>query len=168
MDAKCKIINLDNRAEVEASISPSEIVYEKHVPWQRHKRSTGDNPLLEFKRAEAARLYVELTFDVSGDSKANVYESHVKVLEQMTLVDKRTGDLEDKRPPLCHFSWGDAFPKFKGVIENLSVRYEQFREDGSPERALCSITMRQAGSVKAAVGPRRKADSAEVNRPETI
>ena len=45
------IKNLDDGTEVVASVNPQEISVEKSVPWEKHKRSKGDNPTLEFTNA---------------------------------------------------------------------------------------------------------------------
>jgi hypothetical protein len=52
-----------------------------------------------------------------------------------------------KRPPLLTFTWGSKFPVFKGVIENLSVKYTLFLPDGTPCRATVNLKMKQANKL---------------------
>ena len=142
------IKNLDDGTEVVASVNPQEISVEKSVPWEKHKRSKGDNPTLEFTNAEPMNLSCEPFFDTYR-SKRNVYKEHVERLISMTLVRKDAPTAEQRRPPHCLFIWGNEFPRFKGVIESLSIRYTKFLPDGTPVQATCAIKMQQAGQVKA-------------------
>ncbi len=149
-----KIKNLDDGTEVVAAVNPEEISMEKSVPWQKHKRSKGDSPMLEFTNAEPMTLSCELLFDTSRSNK-NVFKEHVEGLTAMTLI--RKDDREEKKhPPLCLFVWGKVFPSFQGVIESLSIKYTRFLPDGTPVRATCAIEMKQAGKVKARVRKKKK------------
>src|SRR5690606_14556302 len=58
------------------------------------------------------------------------------------------GSNEDKkRPPTCLVTWGKGFPKFVGVIEQLSVKYTMFFADGTPCRATASVRLKQAAKT---------------------
>jgi hypothetical protein len=138
---KCRIQNLDNKDFVEAYFNPKELAIEKQVPWNKHKTSKGNNPVLEFTDAEPKKLSVELLFD-TFESRQNVYSQFVEKLESMTLI----VDDKKKRPPMCIFLWGKAF-SFMGVIEGLSTKYTMFLKDGTPVRATCTVTMKQADSL---------------------
>jgi hypothetical protein len=149
-EQKCTILNLDTGMEVEALFNPSELSISKSVPWSPHDESKGDNPTLEFTKAEPMELDVELLFD-TYEIKENVYELYVKPLASFTLVME-----DEKRPPMCRFAWGDQFPEFVGVITSLTTKYTMFLRNGKPVRATCSIKMKQAEKVtlKAEQGPR--------------
>ena len=148
VEEKCAIKNLDDETIVQATINPEEIRYEKNVPWQRHKRSSRSDPVLEFPGPEPATLSLELILD-TGDDQISVYEEHVRKLQAMTLFPKNVRVQEKKHPPLCLFTWGENFPAFKGVIESLSIRYTQFLPDGTPLRAICAVTMKEAVRARA-------------------
>ena len=139
--AKCSIFNLDTKAEVEALFNPTELSISKSVPWSQHDESKGDNPHLEFTKAEPMELSVELLFD-TYETRENVYELFIKRLQSFTLA------LEtEKRPPMILFSWGEQFPEFKGVITSLTTKYTMFLRDGRPVRAACSLKIKQAEKV---------------------
>ena len=144
---KCTLINVDESKTIKALFNPKEISIDKQVPWQKHKSSRSDNPLMEFTGAKPASLSVELFFDTYEKAKKNVYEEYVQHLEDLTKVKIGEAD-EDKRPPLCIFEWGKNFPSFKGVIESLQVKYTMFLPDGTPCRATASIKMTQASRAK--------------------
>lgn len=136
---KCLIKNLDDSSQVEAYFNPTEIKVDKQVPWQKHKSSKGDAPTLEFTDAEPKTLTVELLFD-TFETKKDVYKEYVKKLEKYTLI----VDDQKKRPPMCLFVWGAAFPQFKGVIKSMSVKYTGHYSNGAPFRCTVSLTMMQA------------------------
>ncbi len=150
------ITNLDKPDEqVFAYFNPKEITIEKKVPWNKHKKSKGDAPTLEFTNAEPETLSVELLFD-TYEWKEDVYEWYIEPLRAMTLIDTKASG-EKKRPPKVMLSWGDKkFLNFKGVITSLSVKYTMFLSDGTPCRATATISLQQAAKVKAKVKKKKK------------
>jgi hypothetical protein len=148
---RCTLTNLDKpNDKVVAYYNPKEITIEKKVPWNKHKKSKGDAPTLEFTNAEPETLSLELFFDCY-ETKQDVYETYVKGLRAMTLIDEAASG-EKKRPPQVMLSWGKKdFLNFKGVITSLSTKYTMFLPDGTPVRASCTLNLQQAGKVAAKV-----------------
>ncbi len=142
---KCmlQIIDLGGMS-ISATYNPKEISIEKSVPWNKHKTSKGDNPILEFTDAEPKSLSVELFFDTYETGKS-VHTEYISKLELATLI-MQGGNEEKKRPPTCKFKWG-GMPAFIGVVESLSVKYTMFFKDGTPCRATAAIKMKQASMV---------------------
>ena len=56
------------------------------------------------------------------------------------------------------FYWS-GIPRFRGVVENLSVKYTLFLPDGTPVRATVNLRMKQAA------GAMNKKESQEANTP---
>jgi hypothetical protein len=140
---KCKIVTMTGeKIEVEAYFNPKELKIDKEVPWNKHKASQGDNPVLEFTDAEPMNFTVELFFD-TYESREDVYTKYIKKLQTMTLIDDNL-----KHPPMCVFIWGNNFPRFQGVIRNLAINYTMFLSDGTPCRATCTVKMQQAVDLK--------------------
>ncbi len=127
--------------QIEVYFNPKEITIDKQVPWQEHKNSEGDAPTLEFTAGKGKELSCELMFDMFED-KGDVYATYISPLEGLALID---ADLS--RPPLCTFTWGSNLPVFKGVIEDLNVKYTLFLPDGTPCRATVNIKMKQAETL---------------------
>src|SRR5690606_22550091 len=122
-----------------------ELSVEKSVPWNKHRTSKGDNPVLEFTDAEPKELSVELLFD-TYEEKTSVYDKYLKTLESFTLI--MGGSLiDEKRPPMCLFLWGKNFPSFMRVISSLATKYTMFLSDGTPVRATANIRMKQADKL---------------------
>lgn len=151
---KCAIKNLDEGDEFIAHFNPKEISWDKSVPWQQHKRSKGDHPLMEFTSAKPATLSCEFFFD-TYEIKGDVYAMYISKLEALTMV-KKDGKDEQKRPPMVLFYWGTKFNKFKGVVESLSVKYTMFLPDGTPCRATATVKITQAAKAKAKVRKKKK------------
>jgi hypothetical protein len=130
---------------VTATYNPKEVSMEKSIPWNKHKTSKGDNPILEFTDSEPSSLSFEMFFD-TYESGRNVYTEHIAILEKGTLIMGGSNE-EKKRPPTCLVTWGKGFPKFVGVIEQLSVKYTMFFADGTPCRATASVKLKQAAKT---------------------
>lgn len=121
--------------------NPKEITIDKVVPWQAHKHTEGDAPTLEFTAAQPKTLACELMFDAFEEAE-DVHAKYISKLEQFALIDS-----SKKRPPLLTFVWGSNFPVFKGVIENINVKYTLFLPDGTPCRASVNLKMKQADKL---------------------
>jgi hypothetical protein len=140
--------NEDDKSQVEGLFNPTEISISKSVPWNKHKTSKGDSPVLEFTEAQPRELTLELLFD-TYESGQDVYKEKIADLEKLTLIrDADSTDPEQLRPPHVRFLWG-SFPGFLGVVASLSVKYTMFFSDGTPCRASASIKMTQADRLRA-------------------
>jgi hypothetical protein len=155
---KCVLLNDDTKKTFQAHFNPKEISWDKSIPWQKHKRSKGDNPLMEFTGAQPSKLSVELFFD-TYETKKNVHNAYIAELQELCRVQKYDDGL---RPPLVVFMWGNEFPKFKGVIESLAVKYTMFLSTGKPVRATATLKITHAGLTKSKVkkrGPEGRSDN---------
>lgn len=139
---KCLIKSLDTSDEVEAMFNPKEIGIDKTIPWNKHKSSVADIPVLEFTDPDGKEMNIELLFD-TFEQKESVWEKYIKTLEKLTQVVK-----EKKRPPMVLFTWGTAFPGFMGVIASLGVKYTMFLKDGAPCRATVTLKMKEAKKLE--------------------
>jgi hypothetical protein len=139
---KCLIKSLDTDDKVEAMFNPKEIGIDKTIPWNKHKSSVADIPVLEFTDPDGKELKIELLFDTFEKQKS-VWEEHIKTLEKLTQVVK-----EKKRPPMVLFTWGSAFPNFMGVISTLGVKYTMFLPSGAPCRATVNVTIKEAKKLE--------------------
>lgn len=136
-NVKCSISSLESSITVDAYFNPREIAFEKQIPWNEQKAQGADAPKLEFTDAAPGTLTVELLFD-SYETGGNVHDLYCKKLQDMTAI----MDGAEKRPPQCMFKWG-TFPPFKGVIENLSIKYTMFFADGTPCRATATVKLKE-------------------------
>ncbi|HTE53309.1 MAG TPA: phage tail protein [Kofleriaceae bacterium] len=137
---KCMIKNLDTGVELKAYFNPKELSIDKKVPWNKHKSTKANNPVLEFTDADPKDLSIELLFD-GYEGQVNVYDEYIAPLEEFTKIIEAK-----KRPPMVIFLWG-KFPSFMGVIESLSTKYTMFLTNGTPVRATVTVKMKQADKL---------------------
>jgi hypothetical protein len=130
-----------SKTKVTVYFNPKEIMIDKQVPWKVHQNSEGDAPTLEFTAGQGKTLNCELMFDMFED-QGDVHATYISKLERLVLIDD---DL--KRPPLCTFTWGSNMPVFKGVVEDLQVKYTLFLPDGTPCRATVTLKMKQSSTL---------------------
>lgn len=144
---KATITNLDTNAVIECLFNPTEYSIAKSNNWQP-KPVVGKNvPKLDFTGGGSRTLTVELFFDVfeaDGDVR-----SHVNKLWDLTMIDESNKNDKTKksRPPLCLFQWGPDW-HFKAAVTSLNVRYTLFKQDGTPVRAVASVSLQEAEDDK--------------------
>jgi len=135
------------RVVVTAMFNPKEIAIDKAVPWTKSPQSKGDQPSLEFSSADGAVMSFELLFD-TYEAGTNVHTGFIEKLLTLALVQDPTGPEDKKRPPKVTVKWGvGKLPEFQGVIESVSVKYTMFLPDGTPVRASCRVTIREASHL---------------------
>ena len=146
--AKLSIRSLESpRLAVTAMFNPGELRIDHSVPWRPQASSQGDQPALEFSSAISRVLTFELLFDGSTTG-TNVHAAFLADLFKLALVRDATGPGDSKRPPRVSVRWGAGkLPEFEGVIESLSTRYVMFLPDGTPVKATCQVTVREADRV---------------------
>lgn len=148
--AKIKIASLDDSSvSVEAQYNPKQLQMTKSVPWQKvnqANQANGQGIHLEFTGAEGRELTVELLFD--GFEKQSSIAGSIQQLETLSSVRDPTSTSEEmRRPHRCVATWGGTLPSFRCVIESLSTTYTMFGDDGTPLRATCTVTLKEADVV---------------------
>ena len=139
-----------SRIVVTAMYNPKEVSIDKSVPWSKSAQSKGDLPSLEFSSADGRLMSFELMFD-GYETGTNVHTTYVDNLVKLTLVQDPGGAEDKKRPPMVVVKWGvGKLPDFQGVVQMVSTKYTMFLPDGTPVRATCHVTIREAGRLAVA------------------
>lgn len=120
---------------LQALFNPKEYTVSKSVPWNPQGTAGLDAPPMQFTMGQGETLKLELFFD-TYETRTSVTE-YTDRLRKMGLID---ADLH--RPPMVLISWGSL--RFTGVIESLTHRFTMFLENGTPVRATCSVSLREA------------------------
>jgi hypothetical protein len=135
------------RIVVTAMFNPKELQIDKTVPWTKAPHSGGDQPSLEFSAADGRVMSFELMFD-GFETGTNVHTAFVDNLVKLALVQDPNGAEDKKRPPKVGVRWGSGkLPEFQGVVETVSTKYTMFLPDGTPVRATCRVTIREASHL---------------------
>lgn len=134
------------RIMVTAMHNPKELQIDKSVPWTKQAQSKGDQPSLQFTSAEGRSMSFELMFD-TYETGTNVHTAFIDHLVRLALVQNPNGAEDKKRPPKVGVKWGAGLPEFQGVVESVSTKYTMFLPDGTPVRATCHVTVREASHL---------------------
>ncbi len=139
--AKLSLTPLDGERlgmSIEALFNPKEYTVSKSVPWNPQAAAGLDAPEMQFTTGQGETLALELFFDTY--EKGSSVKRHTDALHKLALI-----DAELHRPPLVMVSWGAL--KFQGVVESISHRFTMFLESGTPVRATCTLSLREARSA---------------------
>jgi nucleoid-associated protein YgaU len=98
-------------------------------------------PAPQFGGGHPRELKLDLLFHADPDGDVS---SATDALFHMMEVDARLagGGRNQARPPKVTFGWG-TFRSFTAVCTQLSVQFTLFRPDGTPTRALASMSLLQ-------------------------
>jgi hypothetical protein len=141
---KATLTNVDTNEQITCLFNPTEYTIAKSNTWQARSVVGRNVPKLDFTGGGSRTLNLELMFDVFEESGADV-RTHIDKLWQLTMIDdaQASSQTNRSRPPLCLFQWGGNW-HFKAAITSLSVRYTLFRQDGTPVRAIATVTLEEA------------------------
>jgi nucleoid-associated protein YgaU len=130
------------RGSVTFQFNPKELTIQKSAKWERKpaKGSKTAGPP-EFTGAEPCKLTVEVFFDATGKDAGGV----VPAVEQLFACCVPTAETVGKKkamPNLVIFHWGRT-TSFPGFITQVSAKYTLFSPDGTPIRAVCSVSIEE-------------------------
>ena len=124
-----------------AQFDQTQVIVEHAVQWQRQlDKGPAD---LEFERVEPARMSLRLLLD--GTKSSSSVQPQIDKLHHFASVDPIL-----RRPPKVELSAGNGagvLPAFTAVIEAVTVRYNQFADNGVPLRATADLKLTQAGHL---------------------
>jgi hypothetical protein len=140
-----RIFEVDDNGSETGSISvdcmfnPFEYTVSKSNTYAEKSRNRSSTPQIEFKKAGAQTLKLNLIFDTyeSGEDVSLTTNKLWKFMEP-----KQEGSGNDKKPPpSAAFEWG-VF-RFVAVITNMTQKFTLFKNDGTPVRAKVDVTFTQ-------------------------
>ncbi len=141
--SRLTITCIDRRGVFQAQFNPKEITVDKTIPWQISASATGDLPELQFTSAAPRAMSFELFFD-TYEQNISVHTTYVAGLLSLATVMDAAGPQDKRRPSRVKVTWGAAMPAFEGVIESINTKYTLFLSDGTPVRAICTVTIKEA------------------------
>lgn len=116
--------------------NPAEYTIEKGNTFQQTALPGLGSPITQFTSGGAETLTMELFFDTYTDKGGEDVRTYT---EKVTDLMKINADLH--APPICQFQWGRV--QFKAVLERVSSRFTMFLSDGTPVRAVLTVTFRE-------------------------
>ena len=134
-------LEIEGGSPLECWFNPSQYSIAKANAWTTRPIVGSGLPQTQFAGGHGRELTVELLFDADPDTDVRTATDR---LFEMMEVDPAlaTGRRNRGRPPTVKLSWG-TFMSFKAVCRNLNVQFTLFKPDGTPTRALASLTLLQ-------------------------
>lgn len=122
--------------------NPKEYTIKKTAKWER-KTGKGYQKasMPEFMGAEPASFELELFLDRS-DSASGSVAPDVENLFKCLVPTARTRGTKRPSPPWVIFGWGSKV-SIVAIVKSVSAKYTLFRPDGSPLRAVCTVSLEE-------------------------
>jgi len=128
-------------ARIKLAFNPKELTVQKAANWSSSPQpGAAKAPVPQFKGAGAGSLSVEVFLDAST-SPAGV---HHDVSALLACVTPTAQSLAKKHPspPFVEFAWGEHL-RFIGVVKTINAKYTLFGSDGTPLRAVCTLSLEE-------------------------
>ena len=122
--------------------NPKEFTVKKSAKWER-KAGKGNKKagLPEFMGSEPRSLDLEMFLDQSDSASGSVTKD-VEALFKCLAPTEKTRSSNKPSPPWVVFGWGSA-TSIVAVIKSVSAKYTLFRADGTPIRAVCTVSLEE-------------------------
>jgi hypothetical protein len=138
--------------EIEFQFNPKELSLTKTANWQKNdQRNAKKSGSTEFKGSQPAKLQLEMFLDATEKMNDDV----VKKVEKLFQCCVPTSDSLTKTkasPPWVKFVWG-GMQSFPGAITTVTAKYTLFSSNGTPIRALCTMTLEEISGAQSGQNP---------------
>jgi hypothetical protein len=122
---------------IEAQYNPAELTLDKAAQLGEQAIPGLDSPLLQFVRGQTQKLSVELTLDQASAAPGRGVRERMESLYQLVKIQPRT-----HAAPRVLVTWGAGL-SFRGVAESVQRKTTLFDRDGSPLRAVVTVSFRE-------------------------
>jgi hypothetical protein len=131
-----------SQGKIKFQFNPKEVTISKSAKWERKpvKGSKQAGPP-EYTGAEPCKMTLEMFFDATMNNGEDVVEAVDNLFRCCVPTDK-TVSSKKPMPPLVVFKWGgvESFPAF---VTQVQAKYTRFTTNGTPIRALCTVSLEQ-------------------------
>lgn len=141
---KAKLIALDKGVEnINFMFNPNEINFSRSMQLEQSKgaRTNSGQNKVSFKHPNPYSLKISNIMLDTFEDKASVLEK-VKPFTQAVEFTQQ-GEGEKKRPPIYLFTWGEKNSYLRCFVKNFDVKLTLFLPDGTPVRAVISLSLEQ-------------------------
>ncbi|HEU5483624.1 MAG TPA: peptidase M23 [Microlunatus sp.] len=130
------------RGVIEFQFNPKEVTITKSAKWERKptKGSKKAGPP-EFTGPEPSKMTLEMFFDATGPRDGSVVAAVEKLLSCCVATEESAGQKKPS-PPLVVLHWG-SISSFPAFVTSVSAKFTLFASDGTPIRAVCSVSMEE-------------------------
>jgi hypothetical protein len=128
--------------QISFQFNPKELSITKSAKWERkNSRNSKKSSPPEFSGADPCKMTLEMFFDASGPGHPSVV-ARVEALFRCCVPTDDTLASKKAVPPLVQLSWG-TIVSFPGFITQVQAKYTLFAPDGTPIRAVCSVSIEE-------------------------
>ncbi len=158
--------------KVEFQFNPKEYTDQKTASWKANpSKGAKKTSMPEFTGTEPRSMTIEAFFDASekldvsnGKSTRDIAKD-IKTLFRCCVPLDHTVGKNRPSPPFVDFRWGKTI-KFRAYVKQVSAKYTLFKPDGTPIRAVCSISLQE---IPTPAGPQNPTSgSRELVRTRTV
>jgi hypothetical protein len=143
---------------IEFSFNPKEITIARTAEWKAKESKKPAMP--EFVGTKPATISLEMFFDASeGGDVGRAVDKLLACLEphQKTRKDKPS-------PPFVSLGWGVKTYIDQAIVKSVSVKYTRFKPDGTPIRAVATVSLEELKPAEAKQNPTSGSLDVEVER----
>lgn len=128
--------------EVNFQFNPKEVTIQKSAKWER-KPATGAKKAgpPQFTGAEPCKLTLEMFLDATATHDTSVVNT-VETLFSCCAPTAKSAGNDKPAPPLVALHWGKV-TSFAAFVTSVSAKYTLFSADGTPIRAVCSVSLEE-------------------------
>jgi nucleoid-associated protein YgaU len=135
------------RGEVMFQFNPKEVTITKSAKWERKPSKAAKNaPPVQFLGADPAKMTLEMFFDATAAQDGSVVVA-VEGLLACCVPTEESLAHKKGAPPIVVLHWGKT-SSFPAVITSVSAKFTLFNYDGTPIRAVCSVTLEEMPGEK--------------------
>ena len=132
--------------EIEFMYNPSTVKWSIKAKWDDASDSGSDSSSKTFAGSDGRQVTLSNIWFDTVETRENVRTEYIDRVERLIQRDNEG----DHSPPYVLFIWGAFLPEaddynsptFK--VESVDVEYKMFLPNGTPVRALCSISLTEA------------------------
>ena len=151
---------------VDCMFNPFEYTVSKSNSYEEKSGNGTDVPVVEFKKAGAQTLKLQLMFDTYDKAEdVSLLTNNLWKLMEAKSNDLTSGE-NKKAPPWVAFEWG-VF-KFVSVITRMTQKFTMFLKDGTPVRAIVNVTFSQYKDLNDYPGQNPTSGGGPVERVRTV
>lgn len=122
--------------------NPKEYSIQKSANWQRRPLpGVSQATIPQFTGAEPRSLSLEIFLD-STDSPSRSVTKDVEILFSCCTPTLQSLLMRQPSPPFVIFGWGTTM-SFLAFVKSVSARYTLFKQDGTPLRATCQVSLEE-------------------------
>jgi nucleoid-associated protein YgaU len=143
---------------IEFMFNPKEISITKTANYSTPPAGKSSQP--QYLGTKPQAITVEMFFDASekGDVTSKIEDLFKALSPHPSTVD------EHPTPSFCMFGWGTQTYISNAVIKSAAVKYTRFKPDGTPIRAIATVSLEELPPVKTATNPTSGSPDSNVER----